>query len=553
MSESNRSGRLTAEAPPAPLTMPADVPASSGEVLAHRVDPPHDVPPPTGAASRVSPPAVSAESSDSPASASAAEAAAERFRREEELLLQASQIAQHLRGRFTELDRREQVLQTRLNELDQDQRKFRLWVGQVEEEFEDRNAKLCVREADVRQRIDTCEKLAAELQDERLELVRLRQVLDEERRTLRQQLAAQLEAEKDQLAREQAEWQQRRAGYEQEQAAHRHALQQERMLHEKRMRFQQAHLKQVQQQLEAGRRALRREQQLFRSRLQEEQMVSWQRRRQLEHCRWLLEQRENSWERERQLVARLYQAQAGELKRAWEEFHTQKVRWEEDSAAERLELRRQQELLASHAQSLNERQARLDRLRDELEQTHRESLELRLAVEEVWLELRQAAGREETEQRVAAVRQELAGSWQRQHAALERERRELGQMQAVLDAERRQLDDDRRQLADWLGRRAAELKQSEERLQQLAREVEGREEQWRRAHAGWIREKAEAERVIRGLLGQLTDSARAAEQAPVSTSATPGAAESAAPTDPAVDDVFLTLAGTAPAAEGSPP
>src|SRR3972149_2541789 len=49
---------------------------------------------------------------------------------DDELLLEASQIAEHLRSQSAELDRREQALNEQLSLLDQERRRVRLWIHQ---------------------------------------------------------------------------------------------------------------------------------------------------------------------------------------------------------------------------------------------------------------------------------------------------------------------------------------------------------------------------------------------------------------------------------------
>ncbi|MCH8138511.1 MAG: hypothetical protein IH926_06105, partial [Proteobacteria bacterium] len=65
-----------------------------------------------------------------------------------------------------------------------------------------------------------------------------------------------------------------------------------------------------------------------------------------------------------------------------ERLRDERRNWDQERQAQSAELRRQQDMLELHAENLEGRRERLDRLRAELEETHNSTLEMRIAVEE---------------------------------------------------------------------------------------------------------------------------------------------------------------------------
>ena len=164
---------------------------------------------------------------------------------------------------------------------------------------------------------------------------------------------------------------------------------------------------------------------------------------------------------------------------------------------------RQQELYSSHADGLESRRIRLEKLRTELEDTHRSTLEMRLAVEEAWVELTQAAGQEAARQRVEQVRNTLVGYYRQLHEGIVEQRREHLESQTKFERLRAEFHDERQKLMEWISTRDQELRIGEERLRLSAADAATRDAAWQAARDRWMREKAEAEQVIRKLLAEL--------------------------------------------------
>jgi hypothetical protein len=179
--------------------------------------------------------------------------------------------------------------------------------------------------------------------------------------------------------------------------------------------------------------------------------------------------------------------------------------WDSDQETQQSELRRQQNMLKLHAENLEARRLRLDRLRSELEDTHRKTLEMRLSVEEAWAQLAQSTGPDVAKQRVDEAQAALAQHYKQSREDLIQHRQELERAQTQYQKQRDEFREERQALAEWVTERTAQLQQREQQAAEMEQTIESREQTWRQKQEQWNEEKSHAEAVIRDLLKQLTD------------------------------------------------
>ncbi len=357
-------------------------------------------------------------------------------------------------------------------------------------------------------------------------------LLESERQEQAESLAADRRLHLEMLSNEQHEWQQRRTVFEaemlavreREQAAlsaqrdewmvtfttQRNELHSERSVLESRIRFQQEHLEKLRKDLELAQNEHRHRRQVECQHLEDSAQIQWRRMRQIDLYRVSIEEREKSLDRERDLLSKSRRAlsSTSDLDRIG--LHAEREAWSSERQIQLVELRRQQELLTSLSENLESRRIRLDRLRAELEDTHRSTLEMRLAVEETWVDLTQAIGPDESRHRVEQVRNALVGYYRQLHEGLVEQRREHLEAQTKFERLRAEFLDERQKLMDWIAARDSELQIAEERLKIASTDSSARDAAWQAARDHWLMEKAEAEQVIRKLLGELGDKHRAA-------------------------------------------
>ncbi len=272
---------------------------------------------------------------------------------------------------------------------------------------------------------------------------------------------------------------------------------------EKRTRFHESHLEKLRRSLEQQRHEIDQHKQSTQVRQMEIDERLRQQAAQLRRFRDLLEHREESLDRERDLLAKarrtVEKMRSEELAKA----SSERLAWEQECESHRADMRRQQDLLSLHAENLEGRRSRLDRLRDELEESHRETLEMRLAIEQSWAQLSQTFGEETSRQRIEQARAALNGHFEQVRRTIDEQRVSLDDVQQRLSDQSEEHRIERQEFSDWITGREEQLRQREAALQEEMQSTDSRESQWCSTRERWLQEKIEAESVIRQLLSEL--------------------------------------------------
>lgn len=419
--------------------------------------------------------------------------------------LQVAQIVEHLKVQHAELDRREQRLQVQMAQLDQERRDTRMWAAETDASLQEREFGISRQEATLAQRADSCLKLESELKGLHESLLRERQSLNAER----EQFV--IDREQDRQALEEWQVQQRREierrhhDFLAEQEQLRLQIQQERVLLDSRHRFQQDHLHKSMQEFEVAQAEFRREQQTGRMRLEQIESQTLLRSRQLARLRELIDEQQRSVERERDVLTKERKSFDERLRLDREQLREERESWEQERDIQRADLRRQQDMLALHAENLESRRQRLDRLRGELEETNRQTLEMRLTVEESCAQLMQTAGADVTKQRIEEARSVLAEYYRHTRDSLIQQRQELEQWHLRQQQHQEEFRNERQALVEWVSRQEQQFAEREQALAHELQSLETREQTWRAAADRWTQEKLQAESVIRDLLRQLAE------------------------------------------------
>jgi hypothetical protein len=295
-------------------------------------------------------------------------------------------------------------------------------------------------------------------------------------------------------------------------------LEQERNLLESRVRFQQEHLQKARQEVEAAQNELRRQHQSDRADL-EQREAAWRLRcEQLAHVRALVEEREQSLVREQSLESEQRQAREAELQSGEQELVRERDAWLQMRQEREAELEQRETLVAAENDRLDKRRERLEGLRSELEDTHRTTLEMRMAIEEVWAQLSETAGVETAKRRLAETQRRLQDDAQQARETIERERKELALMQSSVQSLRHELVKETQEAAVAAKERRGEFDRRNRTLSENAAALRTREEKSHELREQWIGEKIEVERIIRGLLIQLGQQAPLEKPVPVDAS-----------------------------------
>jgi len=288
-------------------------------------------------------------------------------------------------------------------------------------------------------------------------------------------------------------------------------------LEESRIRFQQDHLQRTREEVEAAQNLLRVEYQKSRQRLEDMLEIQRLRDRQLVRRRAMYEHIEQSLVRRQETIVKLHQSVESHSERERERLAAERESWELKLESQSAENRRQTDILALHAENLEKRRTRLDSLRSEIETRHGELLETQLAVDEAWAQLSQVTGDDAVQARVDQTRNQLSTFYSSLREGLASQQTDLEETREQLAQQRQEFHLERQQLTEAFADQEQQLRRRSESLGMQLAQVEQQEADWQRARDGWIRERLEAEEIIRDLLEELADTPERVDQVPLPT------------------------------------
>lgn len=167
------------------------------------------------------------------------------------------------------------------------------------------------------------------------------------------------------------------------------------------------------------------------------------------------------------------------------------------------ELTRQREAVQQRSAEVDHSHAAVRQLYEELERTQRETLETRLATEELCLKLAGDAPPATLTRSLARIRKRLAEHYQQAHAKLTEQRQELEKVRGQLAAQHEKLAAQKTQYEEWFTQQREESEQQASRL--IAREqwLQREELQLREEANRWRSERLQCHQEIRRLRAQL--------------------------------------------------
>ncbi|MBW8883336.1 MAG: hypothetical protein JF612_00875, partial [Planctomycetia bacterium] len=287
--------------------------------------------------------------------------------RREQLQLQVSQLAGHLRERLREVDRREATLNARVAQLESDLRSASLWLRERELTFQERENELKRQIEELQERPSP----AAATTDGETDLIKHEA-----------QLAEIIERERD-LQLKEDDLRERRFEFDRQVAALRHAQQVWQQQHER-----------------------------------EENQIRHDREQMTRDLEQIVAQREEQLRTAELLVAE----QARELE---EQRTRQRQAIEELRSAAETEAADRRTRLEARQDWIERQKAGLDQVRDEALRLHRQSLEMRLLAEQLWSQINRALMPADVAQAVAQLRLKLAEQYRVEEEQLARRQDEL--------------------------------------------------------------------------------------------------------------------------------
>jgi chromosome segregation protein len=360
----------------------------------------------------------------------------------EQIRLQADQLAAHLRSRQKELDCREAELNARLAKFESEGRAVRLWLAERESELAARREELAGRDQELA-------GLREELATRDGDLLRRDEELAQRERDLRQ---AEQEASKRlaRLAAAEATQEKRSTAARENRDSHRVAA----VLAARKKQLDEAEARVAQAQAETA------------------------------HLREQLS-------RERQTAA--------------EETTALRAQMTAEHQRAMADVEQKRQAVERRADQVDQNSAALKDLRAELGRMHRETLEIRLATEELWVQLSGAAPPAALTESLGRIRTTLADQYRQANAELAEQKKELEAIE-----QHRTVVDQKRRFEQWATGCQEECQQAASRLVARERQIRQEEVQLSEQSRQWQTERSGFQQEIRRLRTALAEHEAAA-------------------------------------------
>jgi hypothetical protein len=447
------------------------------------------------------------------------------------LRTQAVQLAEYLRTRQRDLDHREAQLNAQSAQIESGQRSARLWVSQRETEVEAQQQAMARRQTEIESAAAEVERRLQEAAEWEKDLQRRRDELDAGATENRLRVE-----EREQSLRK------REAAIEAECKAARRQLDEGLAQREEQLKELALLLEARESTLKQYEESLARRETVERQKIEAEAAASAEKMRQalesLDERREAMERESGRpsprlLERERRVAeAEALQAarrqQLDEVQAMWSEAQGEveglrqqliedRNAMEEQARAERqrmaadhrralAEMEEQRFSLARRSEHVDQCRVALEQLRGEMGQMHRETLEIRLATEELWVQLSGTAPAATLTRSLGQVRAKLAEQYRMANAELAEQRKALDELRAQLAVQHEKLMVQKRDLDAWAGRRQEEIEQQAARLVAREQELERQDAEFQQRSRQLQIEELDYRREIFSLRAQLQQS-----------------------------------------------
>jgi chromosome segregation ATPase len=367
----------------------------------------------------------------------------------EQIHLQADQLAAHLRGRQKELDYREAELNARLAKFESEGRAIRLWLAE-------REAELAARGEQLTKRDEKLTKLGEELTKFGEELTTRDEELAKRQRNL---IAAQQEASKrlTRLAAAEAVQEKRSSGV---------AIRQEHDSHQVATALAASKIK--------------------------------------------LDEAEQQLAEAQAETARLSEQLSGQRQMLTEETTAMRQQMATEHQRAMADLEQKRQAVERRADHVDQSFAALKALRAELGRMHRETLEIRLATEELWVQLSGAAPPAALTQSLGRIRSKLAEQYHQANTELGEQKKELEAIRSQLLEQHENVVDQKRRFEQWATGCQEECQRSASRLVAREQQLHHEEAQVSKQSLQWQAERSRYQQEIRRLRTAIAEQEAAA-------------------------------------------
>jgi hypothetical protein len=187
-----------------------------------------------------------------------------------------------------------------------------------------------------------------------------------------------------------------------------------------------------------------------------------------------------------------------------------KARAEQAAAEHRrvaMELEKKRDALGRRSEEVDRSRLAMLKLRSELGKMHRETLEIRMATEELWIQLSGTAPPIALSRSLERIRAQLAEQYRTAATELAEQKRELHAIREELSRQHDRLIERKRDLEGWARRREEEIQHQTSRLDAREEELEHRQTALDDLARQWQSEQLDYRTEIRQLRARLDESA----------------------------------------------
>ena len=167
------------------------------------------------------------------------------------------------------------------------------------------------------------------------------------------------------------------------------------------------------------------------------------------------------------------------------------------------DIERQRREIEQRGERVDQSRAALEQFRAELGHMHRETLEIRLASEELWAELSGSTPPAELTRSLGRIRSRLADHYRMANADVEQKKKEIEHLRDHLSEQYEKLVRQKRSFDEWAAACRDEAEQQAARLQAQAEDIERREADMGEYARAAQSEKLELQQEIRRLRSKL--------------------------------------------------
>jgi hypothetical protein len=220
-----------------------------------------------------------------------------------------------------------------------------------------------------------------------------------------------------------------------------------------------------------------------------------------------LDEAEARLDAERSENKRMHDMLVADRRLADEELRSERQRLHAEHLRLTAEVEQQRRSVHERAEQVDQAATALDKLRDELSGMHRETLEIRLATEELWSKLSGSAPSDALNRSLSRIRTRLADHYRLANAELLEKKEELELLRQQLSDQYERLLKQKRHFDEWAVECRDEAEQQAVRLDARNRELDQREAEMHELARRWQAERMELQHEVRRLRVRMSSQA----------------------------------------------